>query len=129
IAKNDKELKDFLEVIEYRYETLSDTLDYMQRIWQMTKNYVTSSLDLFGSLQAQATQNSVRSLTVVTSMGVGATLIGLFTTSAVPSFTMFGVGYFIILAAIGYGADKATKWFYRRKSYTISGVDYDRDIK
>jgi hypothetical protein len=129
IVKADKELKDFLEVIEYRYETLGDTLEYIKEIWQMTKNYVNSSLELFGTLQSQATQNSVRSLTVVTSMGVGATLIGLFTTSAAPKFTMFGVGYFVALAAIGYGADKATKWFYARKSYKVSGTDYDRDIK
>jgi len=128
IAK-EGELKDFLPIIGYRYETLGDTLDYMRQIWQMTKNYVNSSLDLFGSLQSQATQNSVRNLTVVTSMGVGATLIGLFTTNSAPKFTEFGVAYFLILAAIGYGADKATKWFYRHKSYAISEVQYDKDIK
>jgi len=129
IVKNDEELKGFLSLLEYRYETLGDTLDYLKQIWVMTKNYVNSSLDLFSSLQAQATQNSVKNLTVVTSMGVGATLIGLFTTNSIPKFTAFGVGYFVVLAAIGYFANKITTWFYKRKSYAISGIDYDKDIK
>jgi len=128
IAKSDADLKDFLSVIEYRYETLGDTLAYVQQIWTMTKNYVNASLALFSGLQAQATQNSVKNLTVVTSMGVGATLIGLFTTTSAPKFTEFGLGYFVILAAIGYFSDKAMKWFYKRKAYTISDVEFDKNI-
>lgn len=129
IAKDDPILKDFLNVIEYRYETLGDTLDYVEQIWNMTKNYVNAALELFSGLQAQATQNSVKNLTVVTSMGVGATLLGLFTTDSVPQFTIFGVLYFLILASIGYGADRMMKWFYKRKSYEISDIEYDKDIK
>lgn len=129
IVKSDDNLKGFLTLLEYRYETLGDTLDYLKQIWVMTKNYVNSALDLFSSLQAQATQNSVKNLTVVTSMGVGATLIGLFTTNSIPKFTMFGIGYFIVLAAIGYFANKITTWFYTRKSYKVSDVEYDKDIK
>lgn len=129
IVKSDEGLKSFIGLLEYRYETLGDTLAYLQEIWTMTKNYVNSALDLFTSLQAQATQNSVKNLTVVTSMGVGATLIGLFTTNSIPQFTSFGIGYFIVLALIGYFANKITTWFYTRKAYSISDIDYDKDIK
>lgn len=128
IVKSDDRLKDFLGLLEYRYEALGDTLSYVKEIWGMTKNYVGSALDLFTSLQAQATQNSVKNLTVVTSMGVGATLIGLFTTAA-PQFTTFGLFYFVILAFIGYTANEVTTWFYGRKTYKISEVAYDKDIK
>jgi hypothetical protein len=129
IVKHEEDLKGFLPLLEYRYETLGDTLAYVQQIWVMTKNYVNSALELFSSLQAQATQNSVKNLTVVTSMGVGATLIGLFTTSTIPKFTMFGVLYFAALAAIGYFANKITTAFYKRKAFNISDVEYDKDIK
>jgi hypothetical protein len=129
IVKSDEELKSFLPLLEYRYETLGNTLAYVQQIWIMTKNYVTSALDLFSSLQAQATQNSVKNLTVVTSMGVGATLIGLFTTDSIPTFTVFGVGYFLTLALVGYSADKITTGFYKRKEYDISDTEYNKDIK
>ncbi len=129
IVKGDPRMKDFMNVLEYSYDTLSDTLNYVKEIWKMTKNYVISAGDLFGDLQAEATQKSVENLTVVTSMGVGATLIGLFTTDALPSFTVFGVGYFFILALIGWGSSKAISWFYERKNYTVSYEDYDKDIK
>ncbi len=129
IAKSDDALKGFISLLQYRYETLGDSLSYIQQIWGMTKNYVNSALDLFGSLQSQATQNSVRNLTAVTSMGVGATLIGLFTTNSIPQFTIFGLGYFLALAAIGYFANKMTGWFYQHKSYGISEIQYDRNIK
>lgn len=129
IAKGDADLKDFLDVIDYRYETLGDTLSYVEQIWTMTKNYVASALELFSNLQAQATQNSVKNLTVVTSMGVGATLIGLFTTTSAPKFTLFGIAYFFVLALVGYEANKLMKWISKRKSYGISGVDYDKDIR
>lgn len=129
IANADPRLKRFTVTLEYRYESLRDTLSYVNDIWAMTKNYVASAKELFMSLESQATSSSVRNLTVVTSMGVGATLIGLFTTTAAPHFTLFGVGYFAALATIGYASDKVVKWFSRRKSYAVSPSDYDKDIK
>ena len=127
IAAADPRLKPFESLLDYRYETLGDSLQYIRDIWTMTKNYIASAKDLFNSLDAQATQNSVRNLTVVTSMGVGATLIGLFTAAA-PKFTSFGIWYFIILTAVGYAADRLTRWFYRHKVYPISSPDYDKNI-
>jgi len=129
IAKNDVRIKNFLDVLEYTYETLDNTLAYVKEIWTMTENYVNSAIGLFDDLQAEATQKSVENLTVVTSMGVGATLIGLFTADQIPNITVFGVGYFFALAAIGYLSNKAIKWFYARKKYTISYIDYDKNIK
>jgi hypothetical protein len=61
-------------------------------------------------------------------MGVGATLIGLFTTSQAPTITSFGVLYFFILAAIGYTASKLIRWFYARKQYSVASKDYDENI-
>jgi hypothetical protein len=129
IMQNDEQIKNFLPVLEYKYATLDNTLDYVKEIWVMTKNYVVSAVSVFSDLQAAATQKSVENLTVVTSMGVGATLIGLFTTDQIPNITGFGVGYFFALAAIGYTSSKLIKWFYARKTYTISYTDYDKNIK
>lgn len=128
ITRNDDNLKDFLDVLEYKYETLSNTLEYIKEVWRMTRNYVQSAIVLLSEVQAAATQKSVENLTVVTSMGVGATLIGLFTTDQIPNITVFGVAYFFILALIGYVASRVIKWFYARKNYTISYDDYDRDL-
>lgn len=128
IAKNDEKLKESLELIGYRYETLGNTLTYMQHLWKMTQNYVKSASDLFNRLQSDITEKSINSLTIVTSMGVGASLIGLFTESA-PSFTSFGVIYFFALAIIGYSVNKIMRYISENRKYEISDITYDKNIK
>lgn len=128
IAKSDKELAEFLSISGYRYETLKDTLDYIKHLWAMTKNYVTSAQRLFNDLQASVTNKSIGSLTIVTSMGVGASLIDLFTESA-PSFSAFGFIYFFALAIIGYGVNKLMNVIARSRKYEVNDIEYDKDIK
>ncbi|MBP3635352.1 MAG: hypothetical protein J6J17_02680 [Bacilli bacterium] len=67
-------------------------------------------------------------MTIVTSMGVGASLLGLFTESA-PTFTLFGVIYFFVLALIGYSVNKIMSTISKNKRYEISDIDYDKNIK
>lgn len=128
LAKNDENLVAALDQIGYRYETLGNTLSYMQQIWVMTKNYVNSAKSLFEGLQSEVTQKSLDNLTIVTSMGVGASLIGLFTSSA-PTFTIFGVAYFFILAFVGWSVNKIMSTIAEKRKYEISDIEYDKNIK
>jgi len=128
VLKNDPAMKKFLDVLQFKHETLSDTLSYVKDIWKMTKNYVESALSLFSSIQAKSTEASVKNLTIITSMGVGATLIGLFSQKA-PQFTLFGIGYFVVLAVIGYSANKIMKTIAMRKMYKIQDIEVAKDIK
>ncbi len=127
IAKGDVELKEALDLIGYRYETLGNTLAYMQQLWDMTQNYVKSAAALFRDLRQDVTSQSISSLTIVTSMGVGASLIGLFTESA-PTFTIFGLAYFFILALIGFISNKVMKTVSENKIYEVTDMEYDKDI-
>lgn len=127
IAKSDSELAEFLALQGYRYETLKDTLVYIQHLWSMTKNYVNSAKSLFQDLESQVTEKSISNLTIVTSMGVGASLIELFTESA-PSFTFFGIVYFFILAFIGYMVNKIMKTISENRKYHIQDIEYEKNI-
>ena len=129
IAKNNAEFKRFISILQFKYETLADTLSYIKELWQMTKNYVASALKLFSDIQAKSTETTVKNLTVITSMGVGATLIGLFTAKKFPDFTWFGILYFVILAFIGYSVNKIMKYIYINRKYKIKDVEIDKDIK
>ena len=128
IAKSDTELAEFLEVQGYRYETLKDTLVYIQHLWSMTKNYVNSAKSLFSDLESKVTEKSIGNLTIVTSMGVGASLIGLFTESA-PTFTVFGIIYFFVLAFVGYSVNKLMKYISKNRKYHIQDTEYEKNIK
>lgn len=127
IMKGDRELEKFMSVLDFKHETLADTLEYIKYLWTMTKNYVQSAADLFGSIQAKSTESSVKNLAIITSMGVGATLISLFTQKP-PQFTAVGALYFIILATIGYATDKIMKKIYSHKMYTIREAKIAKDI-
>jgi hypothetical protein len=127
IMKGNRDLEKFLGVLEFKHETLADTLEYIKNIWSMTKNYVQSAADLFGGIQAKATESSVKNLAIITSMGVGATLISLFT-QAPPKFTEIGALYFLILAAIGYATNTVMKAIYARKMYGIHDTKVAKDI-
>ena len=128
IAKSDEKLKESLEMIGYRYETLGNTLRYIQYLWDMTQNYVNSAKSLFKGLQSDVTDKSINNLTIVTSMGVGASLIGLFT-KGVPTFTVFGIGYFFALAFLGWSVNKIMKFIAKKRIYEVSDIEYDKNIK
>lgn len=128
IAKSDKELAEFLAISGYRYETLRDTLDYIKYLWVMTKNYVTSAQKLFDGIKSDVTSKSVDSLTIVTSMSAGASIIGLLTETA-PEFTIFGVVYFFLLALLGWGSTKILGKISNKRKYEVSDVEYEKDIK
>lgn len=128
IAKSDEDLEEFLAISGYRYETLRDTLDYIKYLWGMTKNYVSSAQKLFDGLKQDVTSSSVDSLTIVTSMSAGASVISLLTNSA-PEFTVFGVVYFFVLAFVGWGSTKLLSTISSKRKYEISDIEYDKDIK
>lgn len=128
IAKQDKDLIDFLTVSGFRYETLRDTLEYVKDLWDMTENYVHSAQKLFQELKQDITSSSINNLTIVTSMSAGAAILDLFTGSE-PTFTSFGFIYFFILAFIGWGATKILRTISERRKYEISDVEIDKNIK
>lgn len=128
IAKSDDEVAEFLAISGYRYETLRDTLDYIKYLWNMTKNYVSSAQKLFEGIKSDVTSKSVDSLTIVTSMSAGASIIGLLTETA-PEFTIFGVVYFFLLALLGWGSTKILGAISNRRKYEVSDVEYEKDIK
>ena len=127
IAKSDADLKEFLAISGYRYETLKDTLEYIKSLWEMTKNYVTSAQKLFDGLKQDVTNKSVDSLTIVTSMSAGAAIIGLLSETA-PTFTVFGIVYFFILALLGWSSTKILTTISSKRKYEISDIEYDKNI-
>lgn len=128
IAKSDEELAEFLAISGYRYETLRDTLNYIQYLWGMTQNYVNSAQKQFNNIKGDVTNKSVNSLTIVTSMSAGAAIIGLFQESA-PQLTIFGVVYFFVLALVGWGSQKILGYISKKQSYDVTDVEYEKNIK
>lgn len=128
IVKHSKGMAPFLDVLQFRYETLADTLSYIKDLWGMTANYVDSALKLFSDLQAKSTEASVKNLTVVTFMGVGASVLGLIT-KPFSKVTSFGLLTFAGIIFLGYIANWIMKGIYSRRSYKVKDAALAKDIK
>ena len=93
----------------------------------MTQTYVSSAQKLFNSLKSDVTSKSINSLTIVTSMSAGASIISLITKSE-PTFTIFGVIYFFVLAFIGWGSTKVLSFVSKTRRYEVADETYDKNI-
>ena len=127
IAKSDKELAEFLSISGYRYETLRDTLDYIKQLWKMTKEYVSSAQKLFDGLRKDVSNKSINSLTLVTSMTAGSSLITVLTKE--PTFTVYGFTFAAALAIIVFAMNKGLNFISKNRTYKVSDINYDKDIK
>lgn len=128
IFKEDAARAKLVDVLQFKYETLRNSHAYIQELWVMTTKYVESATKLFDGIQAKSTEASVKNLAIITSVGVGATLIGLFTQKR-PEFTSFGFIYFMVLVIVGYTADRTLKWFYKRRMYKIREAKAAKNIQ
>jgi len=117
---------EYREILEYRYETLADSLKYVADIWTMTKNYVEGALDVFSGIQAKATQNSIKGLTLITTIGVLSSLIGLLSKSF--KVTPEGVIYFCTLIIVGYFLGKIMNKLGQGRTYKIKKVETAKDL-
>ena len=128
IVKDTPELLEATDkVFSFEHETLSDSLDYVKDIWSMTKNYVSSALEIFSSLQAKVLDSSVKNLTFITTLGVGGTIYKLFKED--PSklnssgLLVFG-GIALITLILIYGL----KYRHLNTNYKIKDIKIDKDI-
>ena len=87
--------------LEYKFETLLDTHEYVRYLWDMTQNYLNATIAVFDGLQAKATQKSVASLQLVSLfMAMNVLLLALGRGGAVLSVSVTGV-LFVILLLLG----------------------------
>lgn len=68
----------------------------------MTKDYLSSAIQVLVQLKNQSTKNSITSLTLITTVGVVAGLLGYLSTTKLPSITSLGITYYLILIGITY---------------------------
>jgi hypothetical protein len=125
ILREDKDLAHFEDLLDFGYESLRDSLYYTKELWTTTTDYVKIVYNFFVDLEEQTTNNSISNLTVITSMGVGATVIGLFT-GALPSFSWSSLGYLLAVLLIGYLSKVVVKMVYLNRKYKFDNLDKNR---
>ena len=125
-----EKIDDYLQpLFQFKFETLLDTHEYIKHLWGMTKNYLTSAIEIFSELQAKSTKNTISSLQLITTIGVVAGILGYLGKDTLPKFTSIGLIYFSLLMAMTWIINSIVSKFFKSKKYNIEGQDIERDIK
>ncbi|MDP2926700.1 MAG: hypothetical protein Q8N65_00990 [bacterium] len=123
-------IDDYLQpLFQFKFETLLDTHEYIKHLWGMTKNYLTSAIEIFSELQAKSTKNTISSLQLITTIGVVAAILGYLGRDTLPKFTSAGLIYFFLLMVMTWFINSVVSKFYKNKKYSIKSEDIEKDIK
>jgi hypothetical protein len=107
------------KVFDYKFETLVNTLSYIKEIWAMTRDYVKNVISILSDIENQSLNNSIKSLQIITSLGVVSGILGYLTKSDLPKFTSAGIEYLIILLVITFTINLFIIGYYRSIKYKI----------
>ena len=125
-----EKVDDYLQpLLQFKFETLLDTHEYIKHLWGMTKNYLTSTIEIFSELQTKSTKNTISSLQLITTVGVVAGILGYLGKDTLPKFTSIGLIYFSLLMVMTWIINSIVSNFFRNKKYNIEGKDIEKDIK
>jgi hypothetical protein len=117
-----------VDLFQYRFEVLIDTLEYIKEIWKMTSDYVTSAIQVFAEIQAAATNKSIQSLTLITSVGVIAGLVGYLSRDTFPKITFIGIAYLCLLLGVALLINETVKTIQSRTKRRMKFSERDETI-
>ena len=119
ISQNLKIEKHLNRLFQYKFEVLTNTLDYIKDIWDMTREYLNSAIKIIVEMEGKVTETSIKSLRFITTLIVMARLMGYLQEETLPTFTLNGLGNFIILILLTWLVDKIIVGFSKRVRYKL----------
>ncbi len=128
IAKGSNIEEHLRKLFEFKFEVLTDTLDYIKEIWKMTTDYLSSAIQNIVEIKNQGTSRGIQSLQVITSIGVVSGIIGYFAKNELPKFTSMGALYFAVIIAITWLINFSVSALYKNRKYNLKFTDRVKDI-
>jgi len=115
-------------LFQFKFETLTDTLEYIKELWKMTNEYLLSSIQNLVEIKNQSTSRGIQSLQVITSIGVISAIIGFITKNEFPKITAIGAAYFIGIIAATWLLNYLIGKIYNNKKYSLNFKQRKEDI-
>ena len=112
-----------VKVFDYKFETLSNTLAYIKEVWMMTKDYVKNVTSVLTEIENQSLNNSIKSLQLITSIGVISGIVGYLTKTELPRITNAGWLYLLVLISATILINILIYFYYRNIKYRLKIVD------
>lgn len=110
-------------VFEYKFETLSDTLSYIKELWSMTRDYLAAAIRVMVEIEDKSLNTSIRSLQILTSVGVITGILGYLARTDWPKVTRTGLWYLAFLVGGTWLLNLIIAEVYRGLKYKIKITD------
>jgi hypothetical protein len=120
--------EELIAVLEYKFETLTDTLSYIKEVWKMTSDYLASAIGNLVEIKSQSTSNNLKSLQTITSIGVISGVLGYLSANTLPRVSRSGAIYFLLLFALTWGMNYAMGKASKNKQYSLKFGDRASDL-
>jgi len=120
--------ENLMKLFQYKFEILTNTLEYIKEIWQMTFDYLSSAIQILIEIQDQTMNVNLRSLRLITALGVLAGIIGYLSQDSLPEITRTGLIFFVVLIASTWIIDQFITLIYRRAKYRLKFIKEKRNL-
>jgi len=128
ISKNMKIEQYLIDMFQYKFEVLTNSLEYIKEVWQMTREYLNSAIQIIIELKSKKMNTNLRSLRVFTTLSVVASFFGYLAKEELPQFTASGLVYFAILLMGTLSVNALINQVYKGKKYKLKFVERVTDI-
>lgn len=118
--------KSMQDLFQYYFEDLANSLSYIREIWDMTIDYIKQALHGVSSLQSKATGKSIRSIQVIASIGVLASVLRYIGVDEIQSPTTVGIVYFSTLIFAAWLVNWSMKTYYNSKNYSLTTTEFKK---
>lgn len=115
-------------LFQYKFEILMDTHSYIKEIWVMTKNYLSSAIEVIREIADKSINQDIRSLQIITGVGAISGVLGYLANDSLPTITPFGFTYLILLALIIWPANFVIRQIYKNQKYKLTFPEQAKNI-
>jgi hypothetical protein len=115
-------------LFQYKFEALTDTLDYIKEIWNMTSDYVQSGIQMISDILSQSTSRGIESLQMISAIGVTSGILGYLSSTEVPRMTIIGICYFFGIIAVTWILNQIITRLYNKRRYALDVTERATDL-
>lgn len=117
-----------VKLFQFKFEVLTDTLDYIKEIWKMTTDYLSSAIQIIVEIKNQGATRGIQSLQLITSIGVVAGILGYISRTELPKATLVGMFYYALIIAATWLINFTVTKAYKNRKYKLKFTERAGDI-
>ncbi len=118
----------FRVLFEYRFEDLTNTLNYTKELWSATIDYVDSAISTLQDLEKSVSERNLESIKIIASIGVISLILGYLAAESYPAVTFVGIVSLIGFAVVALLINLIIKLFAGHKNYEIVFDELDTNL-